>query len=300
MITGADVRSDLDLRRLRLFVTVAESPNLRVAADEMFITQQAVSSAIKELERGLGVDLFSRSRRSLTLTAAGEVLYRGAVPLLASGRQLTSKVQAAGEDRPDPFVIGHTPDLAPSEVFNLVEPVVLADPSIPITVRPVFPDRIREELLAGEIDFALRRGIQSPPALAGTVAAHHKLRVAVGAEHPFAVRDHVQLVDLADHEIVVPGAVEDTEYTQILVSTCQGAGFEPKIVVSTLRGTPPHTAVIAHPNACAFVTNEPGWVSGNRIRVLEFTDPPSAPMQAVWLPHTVSEVRTRILDSVRS
>lgn len=282
-----------------MFVTVADAPNLRVAADDMWISQQAVSSAIKELERALGVALFSRTRRSLTLTRAGEVLYRGARPLLAGGQQLTTKVRRAGEDRPDPFVIGHTPDLAPSEVFNLVEPVVLADPSIPISVRPVFADAIREELLGGQIDLALRRGIGPPPELAGIVAAYHRLRLAVGADHPLARHDRVALEDLADHEIVVPGAVEDTEYSQILVSICQGAGFEPKVVVSTLRGTPPHTAVIAHPNAGAFVTNEPGWVSGNRIRVIELTDGPSAPMQAVWLPHTESEIRTKILDSVR-
>ncbi|MFW0795282.1 LysR family transcriptional regulator [Gordonia sp. CPCC 205515] len=292
-------RDDLDLRRLRMFVTVAESPSLRVAADEMYITQQAVSSGIKELERALGVELFSRSRRSLSLTPAGEALYRGAVPLLAGGRQLTEKVRITGEERPDPFVIGHTPDLAPSEVFTIIEPVVLADPSAPITVRPVFADSISAELRDGRIDFALRRGIQAPPDLAGTVAAQHKLRLAIRADHPLAQHDCVALSDLADHEIVVSEADEDSEYTQILISICQGAGFEPKIIGSTLRGTPPHTAVIAHPSACAFVTNEPGWINVSRIRIIEFVDPPSAPVQALWLPHTVSAMRSRILTAVR-
>ena len=84
---------DIDLRRLRMFAVVMESPSLRVAADALFISQQALSSAIRELERQLGVELFSRSRRSLTPTPAGEALYRGAVPLLAGGEQLVTHVR---------------------------------------------------------------------------------------------------------------------------------------------------------------------------------------------------------------
>ncbi|MCF3940163.1 MULTISPECIES: LysR family transcriptional regulator [Gordonia] len=294
-------RDDLDLRRLRLFVTVAEAPSLRVAAEKLFMTQQAVSSAIKELERLLGVALFSRTRRSLALTPAGETLYRGAAALLAGGSQLTAMVQAAGAERLPPFVIGHTPELAPSEVFTIIEPVVVADPSVPITVRPIFADQVRGALLDGTIDLALRRGIQTPQDLAGTVAGGHVLRLAVASNHPLAHHARVGLADLAAHEIVVSVAdpAEDSEYVRMLISICQGAGFEPRILVSRLRGTPPHTAVIAHPEACVFVTNESGWLYDNRIRILELTESPTVPVQAMWLPHTTSDIRTSILTALQ-
>ncbi|MDY6809328.1 MAG: LysR family transcriptional regulator [Actinomycetota bacterium] len=294
-------RDDLDLRRLRMFVTVAEAPSLRVAAEKMFMTQQAASSAIKELERTLGVELFSRSRRSLMLTPAGETLYRGAAALLAGGHQLTALVQAAASESLPPYVIGHTPNLATSEVFSIIEPVVVADPSVPITVRPMFADQIRSGLLDGQIDLALRRGIQTPQDLAGTVAGRHELRLAVARDHPLAQNDRVALADLAEHEIVVsvaePG--EDGEYVRMLISICQGAGFEPKITSSRLRGTPPHTAVIAHPQACIFVTNAPGWLYGNRIRIIELNETPTVPVQAMWLPYTSSGIRASILESLR-
>lgn len=287
--------SDLDLRRLRMFVTVAEAPSMRVAAEEMFITQQAASSAIKELERSIGVELFTRSRRSLAMTAAGEALHDGARALLAGGQQLIAKVRQAATEPAVPFVIGYTADLATSEVFSIIEPVVLAKPPGPISLRPIPAGRIREELLTGEIDLVLRRGIHPPPGLATTVAANHTLRLAVSADHPLAERDRVRLGDVVDYDIVVSDGEAGTEYTEILVSICQAAGFEPRIVASTLQGTPPHTAVIAHPEACAFVTNQPGWVYRRRVRIMEFTDPPEAPVQAVWLPHTVSDVRAAIL-----
>ncbi|GAC69274.1 putative LysR family transcriptional regulator [Gordonia soli NBRC 108243] len=278
-----------------MFVTAVDAPTLSAAAEELFITQQALSAAIRELERQLDVSLFSRTRRSLTLTPAGHALYRGAVPLLAGGRQLARMVRRADAGRPDPFVIGHTPDVATSEIFQIIESVVLADASVPITARPVFAESIREDLLAGTIDIALARGVQPPSDLASTIATYHALRLAVDADHPLAQQDSVTIEDLAPHPIVVWGPEHESYYTDVLVSHCRRAGFDPTLIVSTLLGTPPHTAVVAHPDACAFVTNDPGWVYGNRIRIMEFTDPPLVPVQAMWLPHTASELRNRIL-----
>ena len=278
-----------------MFVTAVEAPTLSAAADELFITQQALSAAIRELERQLDVNLFSRSRRSLSLTPAGDALYRGAVPLLAGGRQLAATVRRADAGMPNPFVIGHTPDVATSEIFQIIEPVVLADSAVPITARPVFADSIRDDLLSGTIDIALARGVQPPSDLASTIATYHALRLAVYADHPLAQQDKLTIEDLAPHPIVVWGPEHESYYTDVLVSHCRRAGFDPTIIVSTLLGTPPHTAVIAHPDACAFVTNEPGWVYGNQIRIMEFTDPPLVPVQAMWLPHTASTLRNRIL-----
>ena len=289
-------RKDLDLRRLRMFVMVAEAPSLRVAAEQMFMTQQAASAAIKELEKQLDVDLFSRSRRSLVLTPAGESLYAGAMALLAGGDQLISKARLAAQGQPTPFVIGHTPDLASSEVFTIIEPTVLANAG-PITVRPVFEDLIHTELMDGRIDLALRRGLRPSADLAGTIIANHALRLAVSADHPLAEEDRVELGALADYQIAISGADKASEFTQILISICQAAGFEPNLIGSTLRGTPPHTAVIAQPQACAFVTNAPGWVYDHRVRIVEFVDPPTAPVLATWLPHTASAMRARILTS---
>lgn len=294
---GVSVR-DLDLRRVRMFVAVVKSPSLRVAADTLFISQQALSSAIKELERQLGVTLFSRTHRSLTPTDAGMALYQGAIPLLAGGERLATEVQQVAAGTPDPFAIGHTPELAPFEVFQLIEPVVLADPSLPITVRPVFPDQIRDELLSGAIDLALRRSMQSPPDLAAVTATHHELRLAVHASHPIASIERPEMKDVARYPIVAWGPRGESEYTDIIVSHCRRAGFEPEIIVSTLRGTPPHTAVVAHPGACAFVTNQPGWIYRDQIRIVALADPPMAPVMAMWLPHTPSGLRNKILDSL--
>jgi DNA-binding transcriptional LysR family regulator len=64
----------MDLRRLSLFLAVAEHGNFTRAAEAAYMSQPAVSLAVKELERELGAELFYRLGRQVTLTAAGEAL----------------------------------------------------------------------------------------------------------------------------------------------------------------------------------------------------------------------------------
>lgn len=287
---------DLDLRRLRMFVEVVEAPSLRVAAERLFISQQALSAAIRDLERQLGVELFSRSRRSLTPTPAGTALYEGAVPLLAGGAHLASEVRMIDASNPDPYMIGHTPGLAPSEVFAIIEGAVLADPSLPITVKPLSPGSIRDEILSGNVDLALARSREVPPDLAGATATRHRLRLAVNANHELAADSVCAMRDLASYQIVVSELEQD--YVNMLVGYCRRAGFEPRVIVSNLRGTPPHMSVITHPEACAFVTNQPGWLYDDQVRIIDFDDPPMTPVMALWLPNTAPRIRNLVLDAV--
>lgn len=67
----------LDLHRLAQFVAVTDHENLTEAADQLHLTQQALSSAMRQLEKSLGVDLFDRRGRRLVLTEAGRRLRQG-------------------------------------------------------------------------------------------------------------------------------------------------------------------------------------------------------------------------------
>ncbi|KQS61337.1 LysR family transcriptional regulator [Rhizobium sp. Leaf371] len=74
---------NVDLNALSVFVLVAEERNFRAAADRMGVTRSAVSQTIRRLEETLGIALVTRTTRSVTLTEAGEQLYRSAAPAVA-------------------------------------------------------------------------------------------------------------------------------------------------------------------------------------------------------------------------
>ena len=87
---------DLDLRKMRYFVAVAEQLNFGRAAQELHIAQPVLSRQIRALEQELKVELFERDKRATRLTPAGQALLDDARPLLADDLSL-----ARWEELPD-------------------------------------------------------------------------------------------------------------------------------------------------------------------------------------------------------
>ena len=100
-----------DLRRLQQFVAAAEVCNFTAAAASLHLSQQALSSSVRQLESELGVDLFHREGRRIALTTAGEVLLAEARPLLAAARTIRDHVRAAADEH-RAFIVGHSPALS--------------------------------------------------------------------------------------------------------------------------------------------------------------------------------------------
>ncbi len=286
----------LDLHRLHQFLAVAELAGFTAAAAELHLTQQALSSSVRQLEKQLRVELFDRSGRQLVLTDAGRVLRDGARALLAASDALYRRTHEAGIAAPPTFVVGHTPAITAEEVYDLLAPVRTGRPDVSVTVRQMYPDALAQALHEGTIDVALRRAVANPPDLAAAVIAYHQVRVAVARTHRLADRAAVTVHDLEDEQIVIwapPGA---SYYTDFILSTCRRAGFEPRFVVNHIQGTPPVTAVVDTEHV-AIVTAPAGPALGGRVQVIELKAGPVAATQALWLPHTTSDVRDLLLGA---
>ena len=87
---------DVDTRLLRSFAAVAAEGSLSRAAERLFVSQPALTKQIKQLESQLGVQLFTRSRAGMTLTAAGRALADRTPGMLAGWDQMLRETKAAG------------------------------------------------------------------------------------------------------------------------------------------------------------------------------------------------------------
>jgi DNA-binding transcriptional LysR family regulator len=86
---------DVDTRLLRYFAAVAAEGNLTRAAEQLFVSQPALTKQIRQLESQLGVPLFTRSRTGMTLTPAGHALADQTPAVLASWDQALRETRAA-------------------------------------------------------------------------------------------------------------------------------------------------------------------------------------------------------------
>src|ERR1700722_15431068 len=101
---------DLDLRKIRYFVAVAEQLNFGRAAHSLHIAQPVLSRQIRALEAELKVQLFIRDKRGTALTPAGEELLAGAPALLADAEALRRRVGRAARG-PGTFTVAFMPGL---------------------------------------------------------------------------------------------------------------------------------------------------------------------------------------------
>jgi DNA-binding transcriptional LysR family regulator/DNA-binding Xre family transcriptional regulator len=115
---------DLDLRRLRYFVSVAEELHFGHAAERLDINQPVLSRQIQKLEQDLGVDLLTRSSRRVELTGAGRQLFEDARALLSTANALGQRARRAASTDVAMrvgFLVGD-PIIQLVQAFNAIHP----------------------------------------------------------------------------------------------------------------------------------------------------------------------------------
>ncbi len=202
------VMADLNLRRLRYFLAVAEALNFGRASEALHVAQPVLSRQITVLERELGVALFDRSTRGTALTEAGRLLADDARRLLQSASALQRRARQASRGV-EQLAIGFMPGLL---VTPIVQGLQESFPGIQVElVRTGWDDQV-ETILDGRVDLGLvrlpipRRGLRIEPLF-------REARVAVlAAAHPLAVADAgpLDIEALSEYELLQsPDAVPE-------------------------------------------------------------------------------------------
>ncbi|MGY1439379.1 LysR family transcriptional regulator [Streptomyces reniochalinae] len=287
---------NLDLHKLDHLIAVAEEGSVTRAASRLHLSQQALSTSIKVLEREIGVPLLERGSSGVTLLPAGQALVEDARVLRGMARSAVRRARRTGRGEPDTLRIGHTPAVTGEEVVSLLTPVAERRPGLVPEVHQRYPHELVSALLAGDLDVGLCRGTGPVHGLTRTTLGHQRLHLAVSADHRLATRTTVALSELADETLMVWGHPGRSDYTDLLMDHCRRAGFEPRAVRTDRQGTPPVTAVIGT-DRVAFVTTPPGTTADGRARVLPLEPPAHAPLHALYLPQTSSAGRDVFLSS---
>ena len=112
---GQSREQTINLKQLRFFVKVVEVGNITRAAERLHLAQTALGQQLRQLEDSLGVQLFVRHSRGITLTQPGEVLYKHAISILQSVNAARRDVIASNGPPTEKINLGVTPS-----VLNLI------------------------------------------------------------------------------------------------------------------------------------------------------------------------------------
>ncbi|MFJ4333743.1 LysR family transcriptional regulator [Streptomyces sp. NPDC088935] len=211
----------MDTEAVRSFVRAAELGQLRHAADELGVTQQAVSKRIAALERMLGVRLFTRTARGVELTLDGQAFLPHARSVVAHADRAVDAIRPGSRAlRID--VLG----------LRSAQAVILHDywrshPETPLDVVTLKVDDPRlavAAVRAGDVDASFR-SVTDPADLPHELrmihAFHSPLELVVGPRHPLASARTVTPARLRGHRIWVPGIAPGSEWADFYAQlTC--------------------------------------------------------------------------------
>ena len=189
---------DLDLRKLRYFLAVADRLHFGRAAAELHVAQPALSRQIRALEHDLGAPLFVRDRHGVVLTDAGRQLKADAGPLLTSADAVRRRVSVAahGSRR---LVVGFRtgiPVIPAARAFRARHPDVVVD------VQRIEWDDQAAMLLDGRIDVGYVRLPIDETGLRVTPLFTEPLMVVLPADHRLAGKEEVTEADLVGEPLV--------------------------------------------------------------------------------------------------
>lgn len=214
---------------LRNFVLVCEKGSFTKAAEETFISRQALSKSVSMLEKELGIFLFVRSKRGVYLTEYGKFVYKEVLPILTQidrfQRELARKINTSAEKIIRVNIFPSSIYLLPNGAIERFASTFLDEKyKLEVSNHATIP--AREKLIAGELDIIIEAGSQAGKGLNTYFVKGFQRTCLVPRGNPLSKKDVISIDDLQHEHMVLCMNKLDYEY---FVSLCQQKQLDPDI-----------------------------------------------------------------------
>ncbi|AMV48358.1 LysR substrate-binding domain-containing protein [Paraburkholderia caribensis] len=192
----------IDFRLLVMFCTVAQELHFARAAERLFISQPALSHQIKRLEEAVGLQLLTRTTRTVRLTPAGTVFFSMAQDLCNDIDQMTKRAHQAARGEAGNISIGPTTTAACSPLAEALYRFRQSKPGIEIDLHELNSVQMQGALRLKTIDVALMRPAAVDADMAVEDIYQEPMYVAMRAEDDLTSRARLDLADLSGHPLI--------------------------------------------------------------------------------------------------
>jgi DNA-binding transcriptional LysR family regulator len=219
-------------RQLQYFVAVAEQGSVTRAAQNLSISQSSVTEAIKELEGDLGVELFERHPRGLTITYNGHQFLRHATKILADVSDARNVFTETQSSTGGTLNIGVTSLVAGYVLSDLLARYRRACPGVEVSAIEDNGSYLEHLLIGGELDVAVMviSNLRDRLALQAEILETSPYRLWLPIGHPLVSADIISVQDIAREPLIMLTVDEIEENTGKLLSAL---GARPHVAFRT-------------------------------------------------------------------
>lgn len=221
----------ITLRQLEYFVATAEAGSVTAAAEQVSLSQSAISTALAELEHSLGTQLFVRRTRGLILTSVGRDILRDSRQLLNKADELHRTARDLDGSFSGPLSIGCYSTLATFLLPKILDPYLRAHPSVEVNLMVGSHTDVQRNLQSGSCDVALMYDYEFDAELNKDELNKRTVRsipphVTLSPNHELAKHDQVSLAQLVEEPMILFDTPPAGKYFTSLFET---RGLEPRI-----------------------------------------------------------------------
>jgi len=270
------------LQQLAYLVALADAGHFGRAAEACHVTQPALSTQIRELERRLDSTLVERLPRGIRFTPAGETVVERAARMLRDVDELMEEVGAAEGELAGPVVLGEIPTVAPYVLGALVPTLVNRFPAVEVRIEELRTDALLTCLRDGRVDLALCALPVDGDHFQCAVLADDPFLLAMPEGHALAGSRRPVSVDVLAAQRVL--LLEDGHCLRDqALSVCELAGTQPTDARAT--SLPTLVQMVAAGNGVTLLPASAAAVEarpGNGIAVRRFREPVHRTLGFVW------------------
>ena len=214
---------------MKYFLTVAEELHFGRAAERLHIGQPGLSQQIQDLENELGVRLFERTSRHVTLTYAGKTLVDEGRRVVAQFSRAEALTRLAGNGEVGLLRIALTESANHAILPDLLRNFRRRYPRVELLIHHLTSQAQIDALRGGELDAGILRTPIDLGGLAARVILHDRLGLLLPKKHPLAAHKTISLRALRNLPLVLYPAAPRPSWADFVLDICIQEGFKPQI-----------------------------------------------------------------------
>ena len=248
----------MELKQLRIFLAVAEELHFGRAAERLHMAQPALSTQVRSLEERLGVPLFARTTRRVSLTRTGEAFLPEAKATVAQAEAAMRVARQVAGDRSELLKIGGIDSATAGLLPGVIRAFRREHPHVEIRVEEMLSAPALHGLEHRQLDIVFGR----LPKRAELFHSRHVLREELVAvlphDHPLAARETLTIDDLVHEPLVLPSRSHRPILMSVIESWFAAHGHEPRV----RQAANERHMIVAMVAAGLGISITPAWLRG--------------------------------------
>lgn len=224
---------EMDIRKMKYFITVAEELNFSRAAERLMMAQPPLSQEIRKLEEELGIQLLHRTKRMVELTDAGKIFLEGARQTLLQVDRTIKETQLADEGKIGHLIIGFVDST--ETVIDILKTFRERFPKIQLILREMTTDQQIKALYEKQIHIGFIRSKQNNEILVSEVCSEECLKLVLHEEHPLVLLHNISIKSLVDEPFILFPRHFGTNFYDLIISYFWEHGVSLNIVQEAIQ-----------------------------------------------------------------